>query len=152
MKLLRAFSLILLLPLALTAGQAGNQEKCPVMGGKIDRELYADHEGQRVYFCCRGCEKKFAADPAGYIARMKAAGVTPAEAPKAQTECPVMGGKIDRKYFADHEGRRIYFCCPDCKTEFRAEPRKYLDKLKAQGIEAERAPAQSAPADQQHQH
>ena len=28
--------------------------------------LFRDYEGQRYYFCCQGCVKKFDADPAQY--------------------------------------------------------------------------------------
>ena len=40
------------------------QTTCPVMGGKINKELFADYDGKRIYFCCPGCVKKFEADPA----------------------------------------------------------------------------------------
>ena len=43
----------------------------------------ATHEGKTYYFCCPGCEKKFAADPASYLAKMPAPApmVEPAPAP-----------------------------------------------------------------------
>lgn len=47
-----------------------------------------------------------------------------------QTTCPVMGGKIDPKVYTDHEGRRVYFCCPGCIGTFKKDPQKYLAKLK----------------------
>jgi len=31
------------------------QTHCPIMGGAINRELYHDHDGQRIYVCCAGC-------------------------------------------------------------------------------------------------
>ena len=31
------------------------QTHCPIMGFAIDRDLYHDHEGQRIYVCCAGC-------------------------------------------------------------------------------------------------
>ena len=65
----------------------------------------------------------------------------PAPAEVAQTTCPVMGGKIDRKVFADHEGKRVYFCCPACVAQFKKEPAKYLKKLADQGVALEKAPA-----------
>ena len=48
---------------------------------------------------------------------------------KPQTTCPVMGGEIDKSVFADHEGKRVYFCCPGCISEFQKDPEKYLKKL-----------------------
>ena len=34
------------------------QTTCPVMGGAINKDVYADYEGKRVYFCCPGCDKR----------------------------------------------------------------------------------------------
>ncbi len=45
----------------------------------------------------------------------------------AQKTCPVMkGGKLDAKLFADHKGRRVYFCCEGCIGEFKKDPEKYI--------------------------
>ena len=46
----------------------------------------ATHEGKTYYFCCPGCEKKFVADPAMYLAKMPAPAAT-VEAP-APTPAP----------------------------------------------------------------
>ena len=43
------------------------QKLCPVMGGAIDTNVYVEHEGRRVYFCCEGCKAEFAKDPAKYL-------------------------------------------------------------------------------------
>jgi YHS domain-containing protein len=59
---------------------------------------------------------------------------------KTQTNCPVMGGKIDKKIFADYEGERVYFCCKGCIGEFRKDPAKYIKKLEDEGITLEKAP------------
>ncbi len=65
----------------------------------------------------------------------------PAGAAKAQTTCPVMGGKINRKLHADHDGKRVYFCCPGCFEPFKKDPAKYIKKLEDQGVIVEKAPA-----------
>ncbi len=46
-----------------------------------------------------------------------------------QTVCPVMGGAIDKKYFTEYKGKKVYFCCPGCEAEFLKSPEKYLGKL-----------------------
>ena len=47
-----------------------------------------------------------------------------------QTICPVMdGNKIDKNVFVEYQGKKVYFCCADCKAKFLAEPEKYLAKL-----------------------
>jgi YHS domain-containing protein len=56
-------------------GQA--QAVCPVLGGKINKSIHADYQGQRVYFCCSGCVGPFQQAPEKYLGKMKAQGVTP---------------------------------------------------------------------------
>jgi hypothetical protein len=59
---------------------------------------------------------------------------------KAQTTCPVMGGKINKKLFVDVKGYRIYVCCNGCVGTIKADPDKYIDKIKANGETAEKIP------------
>jgi membrane fusion protein, copper/silver efflux system len=46
------------------------QPLCPVMDGPIDPSVYVEYEGQRVYFCCKGCDKKFLANPEQYLDKL----------------------------------------------------------------------------------
>jgi rhodanese-related sulfurtransferase/YHS domain-containing protein len=59
------------------------QKTCPVMGGKINKELYTDVEGKRVYVCCKGCIAKIEANPEKYLAVLEKRGEEVADAPKA---------------------------------------------------------------------
>jgi len=56
---------------------AAAQTTCPVMGGTINKELYADYKGERVYFCCMACKPQFEKDPEKYIKKMKEMGQEP---------------------------------------------------------------------------
>lgn len=56
---------------------AEKQTTCPVMGGQINKELYTDYKGQRIYFCCMACPPEFAKDPEKYIAKLKEMGQEP---------------------------------------------------------------------------
>ena len=103
-----------------------HQTKCPVMGGDINKDVYVDYQGQRVYFCCNGCQSTFLKDPEKYFKKMAKENVL---LESVQKECPVMGGKIDKKVYTDYNGRRVYFCCASCKKTFAKDPDKYLDKL-----------------------
>ena len=47
----------------------------------------------------------------------------------SQTLCPVMGGTVNEALFTEYQGKRVYFCCPSCKTEFEKDPQAYLSKL-----------------------
>ncbi len=64
----------------------------------------------------------------------------PAIVQAAQTTCPVLGGKIDKKIFVDYKGERIYFCCKGCVDQFKKNPEKYLEKMKSEGETLEKAP------------
>jgi YHS domain-containing protein len=43
--------------------------------------------------------------------------------------CPVTGKPIDPAKFVDYKGKRIAFCCSDCRAEFVKNPAKYGEKL-----------------------
>ena len=46
-----------------------------------------------------------------------------------QTDCPVMGGAINKAIFTEYKGKKVYFCCSPCKEKFEQEPEKYIAKL-----------------------
>jgi YHS domain-containing protein len=52
--------------------------------------------------------------------------------------CPVMtSNEVDPDIFTDYEGKRVYFCCFNCKAAFEKDPQKYLALLpQFGGIEA----------------
>lgn len=56
-------------------GAACTQTKCPFMDSEINKEIYADYEGKRVYFCCEACKEKFKADPSKCIKEMEDKGI-----------------------------------------------------------------------------
>ncbi len=140
------------------------QKTCPVMGGEIDKSVYADYEGKRVYFCCGGCIGTFKKDPAKYIKKLEDMGQTPELLPVKHSEmsseghkgmkkdatmantssasgtvpqktCPVMGNPINKDLFVDYNGKRMYVCCGMCINEVKKDPEKYLKKLAEMGEE-----------------
>ena len=140
------------------------QTTCPVMGGAIDKKLYVDYQGKRIYMCCPGCKDAIAKDPEKYIKKLASMGQSveiidsalakqsSAPAQKAQAKqtaetklipqktCPVMGNPIDKNVFVDYKGHRVYFCCSMCPPKFRKDPENYLKKLKELGEEPENIP------------
>ena len=50
--------------------EAIEQKTCPVMDGAINKELYTEHKGKKVYFCCPGCKEKFEKEPDKYISKL----------------------------------------------------------------------------------
>lgn len=107
------------------------QEKCPIRGGKIDKKVYTDYKGQRIYYCCPGCDKTFLKSPEKYLTQMHKAGVAPA---KLQSECPISGDPIDIKIFAKTKAGNIYVCCKKCKSKVDASPDKYIDILNSKNV------------------
>ncbi|MCK4563086.1 MAG: hypothetical protein KAU94_00270 [Verrucomicrobia bacterium] len=73
------------------------------------------------------------------------------KAPKKQTVCPVMGGKINKAQYADVKGKRIYVCCPGCIGKIKADPGKYIKKMEAEGIVLNKTPKKAA-ASKEHDH
>jgi len=82
---------VVILALALSAFMAGGlwaadpkpQTDCPVLAGKIDKNVYADYKGKRIYFCCKGCDASFKKDPEKYMKKLQEEGVTLEPAPAA---------------------------------------------------------------------
>jgi YHS domain-containing protein len=71
--------------------------------------------------------------------------VVPAPSAK-QVHCPVSGFAIDPRYFAEFEGRRIYFCGAYCRNLFLKEPRLYLAAYREGLTAASRSTAEAVSA------
>ena len=50
--------------------QAVEQTTCPIMGGAINKALFTEYKGKKVYFCCDGCKEKFEEAPEQFIAKL----------------------------------------------------------------------------------
>ena len=80
------------------------QSLCPVMGGKINKDIYVDVKGARIYACCAGCIPKIEAEPDKYLAKIKEAGEQARPAPlvlcgqcgevKKSARCCIEGAKV----------------------------------------------------------
>ncbi|MHC4859986.1 MAG: efflux RND transporter periplasmic adaptor subunit [Planctomycetota bacterium] len=122
-------------------------EACPVMGNEPVPDVYADHDGYRVFFCCAGCPARFREEPEKYMEKLERMGALPERTegadftvpeglvPVVAKECPVMGGEPRPEVYADYKGHRFFFCCGGCTKRFLADPGKYIEKLRAQGME-----------------
>lgn len=114
------------------------QTTCPVMEGKkVNTDLFVDRGGQRIYVCCKGCIAPVQKDFAKYAKKIEGTGETVA---RLQTTCPVMGGKINKKQYADVKGKRIYVCCPGCIGKIEADPEKFIKKLEKEGVAPDATP------------
>lgn len=43
--------------------------------------------------------------------------------------CPIMDRPIDKSFFVDYKGKRVYLCCKVCVSAFKETPEKYLSKF-----------------------
>jgi YHS domain-containing protein len=59
------------------------QSVCAVCGNPINKEIFSDVDGKRVYFCCAACKAKFDADSKTYLEKMQKDGITPEAIPAA---------------------------------------------------------------------
>jgi YHS domain-containing protein len=83
--------LVFLVVLALAAGPAlaaepQPQKVCPVLGGNIDKKVYIDYQGKRIYFCCPGCPAEFSKDPEKYLKKIEAEGITLEKCPETKAK------------------------------------------------------------------
>jgi YHS domain-containing protein len=50
------------------------QSTCPVLGSPIDKSLYVDYQGKRIYVCCAECIDKVKKSPAKYLEKIRKSG------------------------------------------------------------------------------
>ncbi len=122
-------------------GEAAEMSKnCPMhekgmMGKNHDMEACAqscNHEGGKKMMSMHASTE---AEP---VAAASEAAVAES---KPQTRCPVMGGEINKDIYVDVDGKRVYFCCPNCIEKFKADAAKYIQEMEAEGIALEKTPS-----------
>jgi len=69
-----------------------------------------------------GCKKKSESD-------VSAVPQAPTAAQIEQTTCPVMAGPVNKDFYTEYKGKKVYFCCAGCKEKFEQDPEKYIAKL-----------------------
>ncbi len=79
-KILISFIIFSALFLSTARNYANGEEKesavigqtvCPVLGSPIDKNIFLDYKGKRVYFCCSSCKGVFNSDPELYMKKLK---------------------------------------------------------------------------------
>jgi YHS domain-containing protein len=88
-KTLVSVVLIISLALAFSAvafAKEANQTKCPVLGNSVNKNIYTDYNGKRIYFCCPPCVQEFKKNPEKYMKQFEKEGVVLEDAPQAKTK------------------------------------------------------------------
>lgn len=54
-----------------SAAVATEQTQCPVLANNpIDRDVFVEYKGKKVYFCCQACVAEFNKNPEKYISQL----------------------------------------------------------------------------------
>jgi len=103
------------------------QVACPISGEPVDASTAVTIGNAKVAFCCNNCKGKVEGaskdDQINLVFAKADKGFTP------QTLCPVSGKAIKTDVSVEHEGKKVYFCCPGCPGAFQKDPAKFLPKL-----------------------
>ncbi|MBF0206005.1 MAG: TA0938 family protein [Oligoflexia bacterium] len=60
------------------------QSHCPVLGGTIDKQVFTDYKGKRVYFCCSSCIQEFKNDPEKFMKKIHEEGIKLEDSPSTK--------------------------------------------------------------------
>lgn len=115
------------------------QVACPITGKPVNEKTLVEVGKAKTGFCCEKCLAKY--EEADDQEKLN---ILFADLPKGftrQTMCPVSGKPIKADAMVEHEGKKVYFCCPNCPKAFAADPAKFTKKLpqftdKDQGLPA----------------
>jgi YHS domain-containing protein len=101
---------------------------CPVSSKPAKADATVTMDGVCMHVCCNRCPKAAEKDPA---AACKALGYTyiPSVVDLRNATCPMSGKPVKADVFADHDGIRVHFCCPNCPKEFEKDPAATFAKL-----------------------
>ena len=121
--------------------QAAPRTMCPLMGGKITKDLTVGSCGKRTSGCCQAGLGPVCNAPAQCGKTVEDKGIMLEKPPVSQTSCPMMGGRINKNLFVDSEGKRIYACCAGCVGPIGEDPAKYIKLLEDKGITLDKTPA-----------
>ncbi len=88
------------------AQNSKRQIYCPIMGNKVDdvdRKLFIDYKGKRIYVCCSRCLSIVKDDPEKYVKALEAKGIVLDETPKDKV--PAESKDVEKKE-GDHAGHQ----------------------------------------------
>ncbi len=119
---------------------------CPVSGqklGSMGDPILKKYDGREVRFCCGGCIGKFEADQVGYWKKIDEQIVKDQLRYYPTKTCVVSGEPLvengeDIAINMVYGNRLIRLCCKMCTNEFKADPKKFIEKLDKATADAQR--------------
>ncbi len=121
-SILILMSLVLVLSFAITGCRKQSQATGQKWTCPMHPEVISEKSGE-----CPKCKMKLVPIEGEKDANTMGAAM-PADI--EQKMCPVMANMpINKDIFVEYQGKKVYFCCNDCKAKFEKEPEKYLSKL-----------------------
>ncbi len=119
---------------------------CPISGGRLGsmgEPIIKSYDGREVRFCCAGCPPKFESDLAASMKKLDSM-IIADQAPYYPLDTCVVSGEPLRMDGEDigidvvFGNRLVRLCCKGCVADLKAEPEKYLPKLDAAIVKAQR--------------
>lgn len=111
---------------------------CPVTGETLDpnsHKLHSfDFDGRLVTVCCPGCESRFRADSARFVANLDEMIRTQQAPHYPLTACPTTGGELGgmgEPALMIEGNYLVKLCCAGCSKGVKADPTETLAKLEA---------------------
>lgn len=102
---------------------------CPIMGEPINLAVSTETKDGPVYFCCKGCIKKYHEESAKYAGDVDKQRKALGALPKVQVKCPVTGEPADPKVYTEHNGKKVSFCSKGCIKKYTNDSSKYAAAL-----------------------
>ncbi len=99
-----ALAAALIVSAAMAADEKAN-EKCPVSRRPVNKEIFLEINGHKLYFCCKNCPKRFE----------QRIGVKD----EGPGKCPISGRPAKAATRMIHSTTEmVYFCCPNCRKNY----------------------------------
>ncbi|GMU24004.1 MAG: hypothetical protein AMXMBFR13_40810 [Phycisphaerae bacterium] len=98
------------------------QVTCPVMGGVIEPAIWIQQDDGKVLFCCKECSEKYQSSSTKYWPKLR-------RSYTSQVHCPFSGDPINPAYSLEEQGRRVFFCSPECIPEYQKQQSWYANAL-----------------------
>ncbi len=101
----------------------------PICKMEVDIEtadLYSDYKGKRYYFCNQYCKDTFEADPEKYEEHVSMESKIPEVA--IDPICKMEVITATATLVSEFEGKKYFFCSPNCKETFDKNPEEYKDQ------------------------